>query len=170
MPMLETKFRRALQVNHRWIVEKNYERPHSGTKNPIQLQYLPSTRNSTRDLHLELNRKTQKAVELIEGDVSNVSDICGTPDLHVMNGGDHVFASFNTTRHHRFPQCRHNKRHQRELVLFLFSRSCSFCRLPIPPSSPAQPPPFVIITSPVIWLFLLLLIHCIKFLFKIVYL
>lgn len=88
--------------------------------------FIPSTRNSTRDLNLELRRKTQKAIEAVEGDVGNVADVGWPSDFHVMDGGDNIFPSINPARNHGFPKRGYEKRHQWELVLVFVGAFGSF--------------------------------------------
>lgn len=75
-------------------------------------------------MNLQLKRKTQKPIEAIESDMTNMLDVCGPSDLHgVMDSGDYIVGTVHTARHHRFPQRRQQKRNRRRRVLVLFAAS-----------------------------------------------
>jgi len=75
-------------------------------------------------MNLQLKGKTQKPIEAIESDMTNMLDVCGPSDLHgVMDGGDNIVGTVHTASHHRFPQRRQQNRHRRGRVLVLLGGS-----------------------------------------------
>ena len=103
---------------------------------------VPSTGNPTGDLDFELNGETKEAIEAVEGDVSDVLDVRGPSDLHlVMDGRDHVFRRpVHPASHHRPPQRRQQESHQRQLPLLLRLRLLLLLRRrprPLPAASAA---------------------------------
>lgn len=75
-------------------------------------------------MNLELKGKTQKPIEAIESDMTNMLHVCGPSNLHgVMDGRDYIVGTVHTASHHRFPQCRQQNRHWRRRVLVVLRGS-----------------------------------------------
>lgn len=95
-----------------------------------EINRVPSTRSTTRDLDFELDRKAQESMEPVESHVGYVSDVRWPPNLHMMNGGAPIIASLiDAARSHRFPQRRQQGCHQGQLVLLLLCRARPCLRL-----------------------------------------
>ncbi|KAF7839760.1 Rho GTPase-activating protein 2 [Senna tora] len=65
------------------------------TTDETKVGEVARTGNTTGDLDLELNGKTEEAIEGVESDTSDVLNVRGPSDFHVMSGGDDIIVSIH---------------------------------------------------------------------------